>query len=378
MFICFYVIVGLAVCYKMSDETSAPYASELSAKTSVKSVKKLADLNSLSKEELVDRIRQLEFHVNQLKNVIAKNNEEKSGRAKHYKDRPFDWSKHSRRHVALRIAYLGWNYKGYVVQEDTNETIEHVLFDALVATKLIKNRETSNYHRCGRTDKGVSAFCQVISIDLRSTQSSGLGVVPAENPVETDKPKPELDYTGILNRILPDEIRVLAWVPVKTDFSARFDCNSRIYKYYFPKGDLNIELMKEAAQRLQGSHDFRNLCKMDVGNGVTSFVRQIDKAEVMSETDDGYSICVFTVVSKAFLWHQIRCIMALVFMVGKGLEKPSIIDELFDVEKHPCKPQYTMANELPLNLFECLYDDLEWSYNPGELQMVLCSQPGYT
>lgn len=328
---------------------------------------KLADLHLLSKEDLVDRIRQLEFHVNQLKNVIAKANGEKTGRPKP-KERPFDWTKHNMRHVVLKIAYLGWDYKGFVVQEDTNKTIENALFEALITTRLIKSRDCSNYHRCGRTDKGVSAFCQVISIDLRSTQNSGTGVISVTNSHAPDQnTKPELDYAGILNRILPVEIRVLAWSPVEPGFSARFDCNSRIYKYFFPKGDLDIDLMNKAANKLIGTHDFRNLCKMDVGNGVTNFARHVDSAAVSIADDnpDGYSMCTFTVVSKAFLWHQIRCIMALVFMTGKGQEKPEIIDELFDVDKNPCKPQYTMASELPLNLFDCSYDNLSWSYDPG-------------
>ena len=47
------------------------------------------------------------------------------------------------------------------MQEDTDKTIEAVLFDALLKTRLIESRATSNYHRCGRTDKGVSAFSQV-------------------------------------------------------------------------------------------------------------------------------------------------------------------------------------------------------------------------
>jgi len=47
------------------------------------------------------------------------------------------------------------------VQEDTEKTVEAVLFDALLKTRLIESRATSNYHRCGRTDKGVSAFSQV-------------------------------------------------------------------------------------------------------------------------------------------------------------------------------------------------------------------------
>jgi len=47
---------------------------------------------------------------------------------------------------------------GYVVQKQTNKTVENDLFKALEKTCLIDSRETSNYHRCGRTDKGVGSF----------------------------------------------------------------------------------------------------------------------------------------------------------------------------------------------------------------------------
>ena len=48
------------------------------------------------------------------------------------------------------------------MKEMTGKTIESELFRALAVTRLIESRETSNYHRCGRTDKGVSAFSQII------------------------------------------------------------------------------------------------------------------------------------------------------------------------------------------------------------------------
>ena len=49
-------------------------------------------------------------------------------------------------------------------------------------------------------------------------------------------------YCGILNRVLPKEIRVIAWAPVRPDFSARFDCLEREYKYFFPRGDLDLHV----------------------------------------------------------------------------------------------------------------------------------------
>lgn len=63
--------------------------------------------------------------------------------------------------MLLKLYYLGWDYQGFATQEESAKTIEYHLFAALKQTCLIERRENSNYHRCGRTDKGVSAFSQV-------------------------------------------------------------------------------------------------------------------------------------------------------------------------------------------------------------------------
>ena len=36
--------------------------------------------------------------------------------------------------------------------------------------------------------------------------------------------------------------------------------------------------------------------------------------------------------------------VAILFLIGHGLEKPEIIDHMLDIEKCPCKPQYGMAS----------------------------------
>lgn len=50
-------------------------------------------------------------------------------------------------------------------------------------------------------------------------------------------------------------------------------------------------------------------------------------------------LCLYY-VGKAFLWHQVRAIMAILLLVGQENEKPEIIRELLDVEHNPCTPQY--------------------------------------
>ncbi|XP_072025147.1 tRNA pseudouridine(38/39) synthase-like isoform X2 [Amphiura filiformis] len=286
----------------------------------------------------------------------------------------FDFTRYNKRHVALLIAYLGWDYHGFASQITTENTIEAHLFDGLIKTRLIESRETSNYSRCGRTDKGVSAFGQVIALDLRSNLLEGHGVIqrsdngPSERPGEKNV---EIDYPRYLNRVLPEHIRVLAWSPVDVNFSARFDCRHRTYKYFFPKGDLDIEVMQEAALKLVGQHDFRNLCKMDVANGVVNFVRRILDVEIspVDERPGGYQMYTFQVRGQAFLYHQVRCMMAILFLIGQHREKPEILDRLLDIEKQPCKPQYSMAVDYPLVLYNCEFDGVNWMYDKDELEV---------
>nr|CAD7428975.1 unnamed protein product [Timema monikensis] len=282
--------------------------------------------------------------------------------------------------------YLGWDYQGLVKQEDTAETIEQHLFLALSTGCLVESRETSNYHRCGRTDKGVSSFGQTISLDLRSSLSQ------EQLAADPNMTEGELPYTKILNRLLPEDIRVLAWRPAPPDLSARFQCKQRTYKYFFPRGDLNVQssynglypkVMNSAARFIVGTHDFRNFCKMDVANGVVNFTRSIVSAQVSvmsrdphmsSDSSDtsGYDMCVLTLVGHAFLWHQVRCIMGLLLLVGQGKEEADVVQELLDVDSYPRKPQYSMASELPLNLFHCEYEQgTQWYMNQECLAQVV-------
>ena len=128
--------------------------------------------------------------------------------------------------------------------------------------------------------------------------------------------------------------------------------------------------MNQAGQHLVGEHDFRNLCKMDVANGVVNFRRRIMAvrvARVDEESDesddtggggedvnerqsgrDGYGMCVATIEGQAFLWHQVRAVMAVLFLVGQGKEQPDVVAELLDVKTHPrylfTRYSYTCTN----------------------------------
>ncbi len=65
--------------------------------------------------------------------------------------------RYNTRHVALKIVYLGWDYQGFAVQEDSNKTIEHALFEALTRTKLIESRY--NYMYTTLDISSVDIYC---------------------------------------------------------------------------------------------------------------------------------------------------------------------------------------------------------------------------
>ena len=104
---------------------------------------------------------------------------------------------------------------------------------------------------------------------------------------------------------------------------------------------------------------------------ISNFQREIYSAMVVPfQSNDEHpeeSVWMFEIRGIAFLWHMVRCIMSLLFMVGQGQEQPEIITKLLDIERTPAKPQYQMAPELPLVLHQCGFDNMQTLYQPQVL-----------
>jgi tRNA pseudouridine38/39 synthase len=241
---------------------------------------------------------------------------------------------------------------------------------------------------------------QTVTPESESSLTTGItdeGVKTAAAEQQTSS-KDRLRYLHTLNAILPPSIRVYAWAPVAPTFSARFSCRARHYKYFFSAARriLDVDAMRNAAGRLVGEHDFRNLCKLDPAKQLTSFRRRILRADISplhdhnnnnEEEEAGLARCggdmhVLDLVGTAFLYNQVRHIMAVLLLVGARLESPNVISALLNVdpnsnigsenygegeEEQPpplvtCKPEYQMADALPLVLWDCVYapEDAPW------------------
>lgn len=312
--------------------------------------------------------------------------------------RPFDFSRFATRYIALQFSYEGGSYAGFASNgDDEEETVEAHLLMALIKTKLIPDRASACVSRCGRTDKGVNALRQVVGLRVRSslpmkpqagedatTATHENGTPPKDiwsTPYETQT-EGEIDYCTLLNRVLPADIRVLGWAPVPVDFSARFCCVHRTYRYFFDAKGLDLAAMHAAATKLIGEHDFRNFCKMDV-TSVQSFRRLVQDARILEVGDWQWAVdthggglptsvpkqrlCCLQIQGQAFLWHMVRCIMSVLLAVGRGQEDVRVVDDLLDIARFPAKPHYSLASEHPLVLHDCYFEHVSFHYSPSAL-----------
>lgn len=130
---------------------------------------------------------------------------------------------------------------------------------------------------------------------------------------------------------------------------------------------------------MMGRNDFRNFCKMNCEQ-VSNFERVLVEGKVVSpqriycvtekttsevdesmnsSTSSARDMCHIEIVGQAFLWHQIRCIMSILFYIGRGQESPELVKELLDVQTNPAKPSYDLASEAALVLQDCTFGQLQ-------------------
>ena len=280
----------------------------------------------------------------QLKFIQKQQQNEKRKKKNKSNDKTNNTNRYMTRHIALRFHYDGATYNGLAqnVNTPTDNSVEKALFAALQKTCLIESRKTCGYSRSGRTDKGVSAFGQVVALRVRSAFPIGtlldnsacneISGSDGEMSImqETDLPKNHLnsiscwvprknkkskkgsmdtststddsdatsklmkkdlserDFARIINSVLPNSIRILGWSPVTDEFSARFSTKSRTYRYFFVRRDLDLDAMTKGLEYMKGRHDFRNLCKMNCEE-VDNFERIVNYAKIVTSTT-----CTFT------------------------------------------------------------------------------------
>lgn len=188
---------------------------------------------------------------------------------------------------AFRVAYDGSRYFGFV-RQPSRPTIEAELLKAFKKCGAYRELKKAQFRTAARTDRGVSAVGQVVALDVVK--------------------EPNL---RLINTCLPNDIAVLAAVEVGPSFDPRRQAQSKHYRYVCEAlSNFDLPLARRAAKLLEGTHDFKHLCKHEQGR---STLGNLKYASVRVQ-----KIIIFDFIARAFLWQQVRRMVNVLLAVGTG------------------------------------------------------------
>ncbi|MFD1258445.1 tRNA pseudouridine(38-40) synthase TruA [Mucilaginibacter terrae] len=230
----------------------------------------------------------------------------------------------------LEIAYNGTRYHGWQTQPNAI-AVQQKLNEAL-AILLRQPVETTG---AGRTDTGVHAKQLFVHLDIPAAPQ------PPEGGVEVDLQSSCSPFRGLggLNALLPHDIAVKRIIPVHAEAHARFDATQRSYEYHIhfskdpfrqnyswqiKKGDLDVELMNEAAKMMMEYTDFS--CFSKSNTQVKTNNCKITRAEWLRKEDS----LVFYISADRFLRNMVRAIVGTCMMVGRKEIAPEGIRQIIE------------------------------------------------
>lgn len=202
----------------------------------------------------------------------------------------------------FHIAYDGSSYSGWQRQPNSF-TVQEVLEQKL--QKIFK--EPITVFGCGRTDKGVHASQYFFHINIQED--------------------PTFDLTEILRHHLPSNISLFEIIKLPDNSHTRYDAIKRAYDYFIHfhpdpfldkystlvTGDLNIELMFEAAALIEKYENFKSFC---IQPGIHNHTYcKIKSSQLLINEKEGRM--VFSIIGDRFLKGMIRIIVENLLKVGR-------------------------------------------------------------
>ncbi|CAG0882174.1 unnamed protein product [Darwinula stevensoni] len=231
------------------------------------------------------------------------------------------------RKMALLLSYCGNGYFG-MQRNPGMATIEEDLLTSLLKAGCITDEvfvspQTGQFQRAARTDKGVSAARQVVSIKM----------VVEEDTLER------------MNALLPAQIQVQAIKRVTRGFNPKTKCCARTYSYllptfaFAPPDVLTTETYRitsdifagvnELIKSFEGTHNFHNYTARRKADD-SSAQRYIMSLKMNPPFErDGYEWSEITVKGQSFMLHQIRKMVGLTIAIMRGLASRETLKKTF-------------------------------------------------
>ena len=219
------------------------------------------------------------------------------------------------RTLKLTLSYDGTNYVGW--QRQTNGiSVQQVVEEAFAP---LMGGIAPTVSGAGRTDAGAHALAQVASVN-------------------TDIEISTISLQRALNVRLPEDVRVMTVEEATPGFHARFHATGKAYRYrvvtsqVMPPFDRhyawhspepkNIDLMREAAALLVGTHDFASFQAR--GSFVSDTVRTIHTLDLRQSGSEIVVLCD----GDGFLRHMVRSIVGTLAEVGTGLRPAAAVRDM--------------------------------------------------
>lgn len=218
--------------------------------------------------------------------------------------------------LELVVAYDGTDFRGFAAQRDVR-TVEGTLSEALA--KVLRTGVPALGLVCaGRTDAGVHAWGQVVSVDA----PPGADLVKVRRSV---------------NRMVGPEIVVRGIRAAPSGFDARRSARARTYRYTIVNREdpdpflarhawwvpvpLEISRLRLAADPFIGEHDFAAFCRRGPEGSTTT--RRVLSSRWLP--DDRPGVLVYEITATAFCWQMVRSVVGTLVEAGAGRRRPGDI-----------------------------------------------------
>lgn len=266
--------------------------------------------------------------------------------------------------IAMLLSYSGQGYLGLQRNQGT-KTIEEDLLVAMKNCNLINDEaytrpQSIQFQRAARTDKGVSALRQALSMKL-----------------------PEGANLDDINKELPEQIRVMAIHRVTKGFNSKTNCDARTYSYTLPTFAFALHSMQisedyrvltdviqkvnDVLKMFEGTHNFHNFTSKILPQDPSAQRYMIKLLCENPFVIDGMEFAVIKVKGQSFMMHQIRKMVGLVVAIVRGLASADVVTKAYESQKL----DIPIAPGLGLLLEEVHYDRYNARYGKDGIHKPL-------